>query len=264
MAWRFVTVEKKDRIAVIRFERGDDANALSFDLIRELTEAARSFEDDTETSAIILSSRGPNFTLGFDLNDALTERRGDLSLAEKRVLWQLGPKLCRAFENLEPMTLAAIEGWCVGGGVALVVACDLRVIGRGAHMYVSEIERGMNMAWQSVPRITALVGPARAKRAIVMAERIDAQTSVDWGLADEIAPDGEVFDRAMTMAQRIASLPPVQVRMCKRGINTAAHALSDAVSYMDVDQFMLALTSEDYAEGVESFMEKRPPRYTGR
>jgi len=97
-----------------------------------------------------------------------------------------------------------------------------------------------------------------------MAGRLDARTSVDWGLADEIAPDGAVLDRALAMAERIASLPPVQVRMCKRGINAAAHALSDAVSYMDVEQFMLALTSDDYAEGVQSFMEKRPPHYTGR
>ena len=162
------------------------------------------------------------------------------------------------------MTFCAIEGWCVGGGGALAVATDIRIMGESARLYVPEIERGMNMSWQSVPRFVNLVGPARAKRIVVMAEKIDAARALDWGFADEVVADGRTFDKAMEMAERVATLPPVQVRMCKQDVNAAAHALNHAVSHMDFDQFMLAQSSEDYAEGVQSFLEKRPPRYTGR
>ncbi|MFX6743372.1 enoyl-CoA hydratase/isomerase family protein, partial [Acinetobacter baumannii] len=82
--------------------------------------------------------------------------------------------------EIEAFTVAAIEGWCVGGGVALAVSLDLRVVGRGATLYVPEIERGMNMSWGSLPRLVNLVGPAKAKRIVVLAERIDATRAVSW------------------------------------------------------------------------------------
>jgi enoyl-CoA hydratase len=256
-----VQLERRGRIAVIRFDLGDGKNALSRQIMRDLTAAARGFEDDTETSAIILAGSAEVFTLGFDLREATPE---PLGLAERRQLQALGPRLCRAWEALEPMTFCAIEGWCVGGGVALASALDIRVAGAGARFYVPEIERGMNMSWQSVPRLVALMGPARTKRLTVMAERIDAERARDWGLVDEVAPAGAAFDRAMAMAERVAGLPPVQVRMCKEGVNAASAALHHAVSVMDRDQFLLAAQSDDYREGVRAFLEKRPPQYRGR
>lgn len=256
-----VTIERRGRIAIVRFDTGDGKNALSRQVMRDLTSAARSFEDDTETSAIVLAGAAEVFTLGFDLREA---KLADIGLAERRHLQALGPRLCRAWEALEPMTFCAIEGWCVGGGVALVVALDLRIAGAGARFYVPEIERGMNMSWQSVPRLVALAGPARTKRLTVMAERIDARRAQEWDLVDEIAPTGGAFDTAMAMAERVAALPPVQVRMCKEGVNAASTALHHAVSFMDRDQYALAASSEDYREGVRAFLEKRPPNYTGR
>jgi enoyl-CoA hydratase/carnithine racemase len=255
-----VRIERQGRIAVIRFDRGDGKNAISRQLMRDLTAAARSFEDDTETSAIVLAGAADVFTLGFDLREASP---GGMRLAERRQLQALGPRLCRAWETLEPMTFAAVEGWCVGGGVALVAALDLRLAGADARFYVPEIERGMNMSWQSVPRLVALMGPSCTKRLTVMAERIDATRARDWGLVDEVASAGGAFAAAMAMAERVASLPPVQVRMCKEGVNAAATALHHAASFMDRDQYALAAGSEDYREGVRAFLEKRPPRYTG-
>lgn len=259
-----VTVEKRGRVATVRFDCGDGKNALSQALMRELTAAARSFEEDIETSAIVLAGAQTVFTLGFDLKDKAPQRAAASGLAARRKALQVGPRLCRAFEELEPMTIAAIEGYCVGGGAALAVACDLRVMAEDATIYVPEIERGMNMSWQSVPRFVNLVGPARTKRIVVMAERIDAVRALAWGLVDEVAPRGGTLARALGMAERIASLPPVQVRMCKQGVEVAAKALNHAVSFMDGDQYALAQSSEDFREGVKSFLEKRPPRYTGR
>lgn len=260
---QYVHIEHQDRIAIVSFDRGIAANPLSYQLMRELTEAARSFEDDHQTSAIILRGGSDNFSLGFDLKDPEVVRMNDATLAERRMVVATGRRMCQAWEDLQPLTISAMEGWCVGGGVALAVATDLRVISRSGRMYVPEVERGMNMSWGSVPRITNLVGPARAKRIIVLAEQMDAEKAVHFGLADELADAGSTFDQAMQLAERAAAMPPVALRMCKRDINAYANALATVASHGDYDDFALASGSQDGEEGRKSFLEKRPPRFTG-
>ena len=260
---KYVTIEKKGRIAVVRFDRGFAANALSMELMQELTEAARSFDDDFETSAVILTGRPDHFTMGADLKDPGMAELRDAGLAKKRLGLMTGARMCRAWEEIQALTISAIEGWCVGGGVALSVALDLRIIGKSSGMYVPEIERGMNMSWGSVPRITNLVGPARAKRIVVLAEKVMADRAVDWGFADEAVEDGTSLDVAMQMAERAASLPPVALRMCKQDINAYANALAHVSSHSDYDQYALAQSGDDYQEGIQAFLEKRDPVYTG-
>lgn len=259
-----VEIEKRGRVAIVRFDRGDRANALSTELLRQLTAAARSFDDDAQTSAIVLTGPAHVFTNGADLKDPERAQLREASFAQRRLQMQLGGKMCRAWEELEPITIAAVEGWCVGGGTALAVACDLRVAASSARFYVPEIERGMNLSWGAVPRLVHLVGPARTKRLIVLSEKIDAERAQDWGLIDEVCAPGNALEAALALAERAASMPPVQVRMIKQSVNAAAFALDRAVSHADFDQFALASASEDFAEGTRAFLEKRPPRYTGR
>ena len=258
-----VEIRREGRVAVVSFDRGAPANPLSYALMRELTAAARSFDDDHETSAIVLRGRADNFCMGFDLKDPETARLHDATLAERRLALMTGARMCKAWEDLQPLTVACIDGWCVGGGVALAVATDLRVVAQSSGLYVPEIERGLNMSWGSVPRITNLVGPARAKRVIVLAEKIMAARALDWGLADEIAPDGDALDAALELAGRAAAMPPVALRMCKQAINAYANALALTASHADYDQFALAQGGADAAEGVAAFLEKRAPRFTG-
>ncbi len=260
---KYVSITRKDRIATIRFDRGTRANPLSYEMMRELTDAARSFEDDPKTSAIILMGRDDTFSMGFDLNDPQTEIMRNATLSERRIMLQTGTRMCQAVQNLAPLTICAIEGWCVGGGVALSVCTDLRIMGQSAGFYVPEIERGLNMSWGSVPRITNLIGPARAKRVIVLAEKIMAERAITWGIADEAVPDGKTMDAALEMAERAASLPPVALRMCKQDIDAYANALAHVASHSDYDAFALSQDSADAAEGISAFLEKRTPRFTG-
>jgi enoyl-CoA hydratase/carnithine racemase len=259
-----VTVEKADRIARVRFDRGDPANSLSFAIMRELTTVAHDLADDPDLCAVVLTGRADNFCLGMDLKDEEVVKSATAGLAERRVALKTGPRMCRAWEELDPLTIVAIEGWCVGGGVALAVSCDLRIIGSGGHFYVPEVERGFNMSWGSVPRITNLVGPAKAKRIVVLAEKLDAARAVDWGVVDEAVPDGTAAEAALEMARRAAALPPNGVRLCKAAINAHANALNATASHADMDQFALTQNSEDCAEGLRAFLGKRDPVFTGR
>lgn len=260
----WVHLERQERIAIVRFDRGQVANTLSMALMRELTAVAQALSDDPTLCAVVLTGRADNFCMGMDLRDDEAVRAATAGLAERRALLRAGPRMCRAWEELEALTIIAVEGWCVGGGVALAVSCDLRIMGAGGHMVVPEVERGFNMSWGAVPRITNLIGPARAKRTVVLAEQLDAARAERWGLVDEVVPDGQALAAALQLARRAAALPPNGVRLCKSAINAHANALNASTSHADLDQFALAQGSQDCAEGVSAFLEKRAAVFTGR
>src|SRR5215213_2463449 len=254
----FVKIEKglgpEGRIAVVRFDRGDGINAMSPEALRQLTDAARSFEDDGETSVVVLTGGAKSFTAGFDLKDPEGRARKSMDLGALRRHLKLGPRLTRAWQDMEQITIGAIEGFCVGGGVALAVALDFRVMARDAHLRVPEIGLGMNMSWQSVPRMLHLMGPARTKQAVILADhRITAAEAYEWRLVEEVAEPGMAF------AAKVAAQPPLSVAMTKLTVNRLAHALDDLAGHMDVDQFALASMSEDHKEGVAAFLERRKP-----
>jgi len=265
----FVTIEKglgpEGRIAVVRFDRGDGINALSPEAMRQLTQAARSFEDDGNTSVVVLTGGPRAFSAGFDLKDPEGRSRKSMDLGSLRRHLKLGPRLSRAWQEMEQITIGAIEGFCIGGGVALAVALDFRVMARDAHLRVPEIGLGMNMSWQSIPRMLHLMGPARTKQAVILADqRIGATEAYAWGLVEEVADPGTAFDAAMTLAAKMAAQPPLSVAMTKLTVNRLTHALDDLASHMDVDQFALASLTEDHKEGVAAFLERRKPRFRGR
>jgi len=165
--------------------------------------------------------------------------------------------------GLQPGERVLVTG--IGGGVALAVALDFRVMAGNAHMRVPEIALGMNMSWQSVPRMLHLMGPARTKQAVILADqRISAQEAYEWRLVEQVADPGKAFEAAMTLAEKVAVQPPLSVAMTKLTVNRLAHALDDLASHMDVDQFALASLSEDHKEGVAAFLERRKPKFRGR
>ncbi len=173
--------------------------------------------------------------------------------------------MCRAWYEMEHVTIAAIEGFCIGGGVALAVSLDFRVCGRSTHFRIPEVELGMNMSWGSVPRLLQLMGPARTKQAVILAsDRISSAQAEKWGLVEEVVDDGQAFASAMTLAEKIAAQPPIPVIMTKTSVNRLAGALDDAAAQMDRDQYALTNTSDDFREGVAAVVEKRKPRFRGR
>jgi enoyl-CoA hydratase len=255
-----LAIDVQDRIAIVRFDRGDSVNALSLAAMRQITDAGRRFAGDPAISAVILAG-ARNFSMGADLKDP--ERGAASGLSKRRIALRAGPEMCEAWERVDALTICAIEGWCVGGGAALAAAFDLRVMGASARLYVPEVARGMNMSWGSVPRLTALVGPARAKRIVALCEKVDAGTALAWGLCDAVAEDGQALARALEFARVAATLPPTALKMVKRDVTEAALAHSRITARQDMDAFALTSLSEDYAEGVQSFLEKRPPKFTG-
>ncbi len=258
-----VSITREGRTAIVRFDTGRAANALSQKLMRELRAAAESFHAAPDISTVILTGRADNFSLGADLKDPEGNDARKAGLAERRILIRNGPDMCEAWEKIDALTICAIEGWCVGGGAALAAFCDLRVMADNAHFYVPEVERGMNMSWASIPRFVALIGPARTKRLAALCEKIDAATALQWGLADHVVPQGNALAKARAIAAEVARLPPTALKMVKADVNIAALALAKATAHRDLEAFALMQGTEDFREGVKAFFEDRDPDFSG-
>jgi enoyl-CoA hydratase/carnithine racemase len=250
------------RIATVVLDRGDARNALSLKAMQALIDAASYLAADTDVHVIILTGQGA-FTAGADLKDPDRAALRSRTRLEQRQSLKLGPDMCAAWENLEQITIAAIEKYCIGGGVALAVACDHRIAAEDAHFRLPEIPLGMNMSWQTNPRTVALVGPSRAKQFTILGEPVSANAALDWGLIDEVTAPGETLSAAQALADRYASVPPIALRMTKQAINIAANPLGLATSYMDRDQFAYASTTSDQSEAIAAFLEKRDPAFKG-
>jgi len=257
-----VSLTMADGVARVTLMRGDRFNALGRETLTGLRDVARALRTDTRAHAVIVSG-DPVFTAGADLKDAGLRARDTMSLLEKREVLRLGPDMCDAWEALDQVTIAAIEGFCIGGGVALAAACDFRVMARSSYMRLPEVPLGMNMSWHTIPRLVALVGPARAKHLTLFGEKLSAADALAQGLADQVSDDGAAMTAAEGLAAKAAALPPVAARIAKRAIVQAASSLSSATSYADLDQYALASTTDDHKEAVAAFLEKRTPVFRG-
>ncbi|MCB1646246.1 MAG: enoyl-CoA hydratase/isomerase family protein [Pseudomonadales bacterium] len=252
----YVTVERGGPVAIVRFDRKKNLNAFDGQLILELTEVARSFHDDLSTRAVILTGSKDYFSAGADIQDMAARNTSTATDMEKRQTYFRGVRLCEAWEAMPQITIAAMERLAVGAGVALPLACDWRVLGKSAYLYVPEVKIGLNLQWGALPRLINLVGPARAKRICIMCEKMDAATALDWGLVDALAEDGATLDKAMEMAEVVVTMPQVAVTMVKQAVNATTHALNFATSFADADQSQLTALSQDAGQARDKFNTK--------
>lgn len=257
----YIQIIYTDHIAEIVVSRPDKRNALSAELMLALTQIARDHHDRSDVRVLIL--RGlPVFSAGADLRDPDLRRSGLTRLEQRRVM-RLGLNMCSAWKALEQPTIAAIEGYAIGGGLALAVSCDWRIMARDAHLRLPEVPLGMNMSWQSNPALVALIGPARAKHLVILGESVDSETAFSWGLVDMLVDSGDCGNFARSLADRVSALPPIPVQMSKRAIDISAAPLAGATSFMDIDQYAYTAETDDRREAIKAYFEKREPHYRG-
>ncbi|MBN1571834.1 MAG: enoyl-CoA hydratase/isomerase family protein [Deltaproteobacteria bacterium] len=263
MNYKYLKVEEEGVLAVVRLYRHEKKNALSTDLIEELLVLAGEFDQRSDITTIILTGSNGFFSAGVDLTDPKIYEIFSAPISARRKMIDFGPKMCKAWESLDQITIGAIEGFCIGGGVSLVSSLDFRVMAESSYIRVPEISLGMNMSWATLPRLVHLVGPARAKEIVIFAERVYGKDAYDWGFAQRLCPDGKAINEAKKIAGKVSKMPPVPVMMTKQTINALTTALDRTASYMDTDQYILSIMTEDFKEGVAAFMEKRDPKFKG-
>ena len=152
-------LERDGNVVTVTIDRPAARNAMDGALMDSLTEVARQLRRDPTVRAVILTGQAEFFSAGVDLQMSSSRSAASASLLELRSAVAAGPDMCQAWEDIEAVTIVAIEGFCVGGGLALALSCDFRIMGEGSFVRLPEVPLGMNMSWRSLPRLTALVGP---------------------------------------------------------------------------------------------------------
>jgi len=264
MTYQHLLLERKGHIAVVRLNRPDALNALSWDLMAEIEQVAAGFHDDHQTRVVIFSGNGKHFSCGADLKDPhnpLADPK--TSRLNKLRRLKLGPKMIRSVYEINQITIAAVNGVALGGGACIASACDFRIGADNCRVGYPEVGLGMNLHWVSLPLLVHLVGPSRAKEMIILAKQVDADTLLRWGFLDSMVPADQLPAEALNLAQSYAAMPPLAAQMAKQSVNAITSALNQSIMHMDTDQFLLTVSSDDHQEAIRAFFEKRDGYFTG-
>jgi enoyl-CoA hydratase len=254
--YRQLKLSSDGRLARVTLERSDRRNAFSAELMREMIAAAAELAARRDLDAVIVSGSGGVFSAGADLKDA-TRWAGGAPLLEQRETSGLGGRMARAWEELPQITIAAIEGYAIGGGLAFSVALDWRVLARDAFVSLPEISLGIPLTWGTLPRLVNLVGPARAKRLAILCERVGAADALAMGLVDELCEPGGALQAAAELAAKVLDKPKHSVLMTKETVNAYASLGAHAVSHMAPDQLELAAASPESRAARDAALKRR-------
>lgn len=245
MSYQHLSLDIAGRQATVRLARPEARNAMSQALMRELLDVARALLDRSDVDVVLLTGDDRCFSAGADLRDASRWADVDGSLVAQREVSALGYRLCKAWEDLPQITIVAIEGYAVGGGLALALACDWRVMADDAFVSLPEISLGIPLTWGAIPRLVSLLGPARAKRLTILCERVPTGPALAMGLIDYAAPNGQALRCAQDVAAQVLAMPAAAVRMSKETVNAVATALHHSAGHMAHDQIALASASAE-------------------
>jgi enoyl-CoA hydratase/3-hydroxyacyl-CoA dehydrogenase len=258
VTYETITVEVDGRVGWLTLDRPHRMNTVTVDMLDEIETAIEAFEDDDEVRVVLVSGAGDRaFSTGADAsafrpNDGL----GSMALSET------GQRVYGRLESSSLPVVAAIDGYCLGGGMELATACDLRIASDRSTFGQTEHNLGLLPGWGATQRLRHVVGEGRAKEIIFTADHYDAETMADYGFLNEIVPAGEFEERAEEFAREIASGPPIAQELTKDAM-LAGRDDTEAGLATEAKAFGLVMTTDDVMEGVAAFTEDREPEFEG-
>lgn len=260
MEFKSVIYEKSDGIATIMLNRPDALNAFSKEVIQEVLNALADSENDDSIRVLVLTGAGEKaFSAGADIK-AMT----GMNALKARELSLTGEKLCLALENSGKPVIAALNGYALGGGLEVAMACDFRIASENARMGQTEINIGLIPGWGGTQRLTRLVGTTKAKELVLTGKMIDAKTAEQLGLVNMVVPADKFREAVRQFALDLASKAPVAIRVAKALINKGADVSLVSALALEREGFGVVASTEDLQEGVRAFTEKRKPTFRGR
>jgi enoyl-CoA hydratase len=248
------------RVGIATFNRPKALNALDTRTIRELGELLSAVEADASLQALVLTGGGEKaFVAGADIAEMSA-----LTPLEARRFAEAGQRTFERLEALSIPTIAAVNGFALGGGCELAMACDLVYASERAKFGQPEVNLGVIPAFGGTQRLQRRVGPARAMEMILTGDMADAATAKAWGLALDVLPPEKLLDHALAQARKIASKGPAAVAAAKRILRATAAPRLAAGQLMEAEAFGVLFGTEDGREGLAAFVAKRPAQFKGR
>lgn len=259
MSYRNLLRQDEGGVAVVTVNRPEKLNALDEATIGELHACFAALAAAPEVRAVVLTGAGEKaFVAGADVAEL-----SRLSGPELERLAERGQALMWRIENLGKPVLAAVNGYALGGGFEIALACDVIVAAENAKFGLPEAKLGLLPGGGGTQRLARLVGAGIAKRLIFSGETIDAARAYELNIASEIAPKGEAVNAALALAEKILANGQLAVRMAKRVIDEGLEASLPTALSLEMDATAHLFVSDDKREGIQAFVEKRPPRFTG-
>ncbi|TMA27192.1 MAG: enoyl-CoA hydratase/isomerase family protein [Deltaproteobacteria bacterium] len=257
MAYQNIYVDREGPLAIITVNRPKSLNALNSQTLRELTQAVR---DNADQRALILTGAGDKaFVAGADISEM-----APMTPWSAREFSELGHVVTALLEDIPCATIAAVNGYALGGGLELAVACDMIFASENARLGLPEVSLGVTPGFGGTQRLVRLVGKLRAKEMIFTAEMIDARTALDIGLVNAVLPPDRLLAHCKQVAEKIATRGPLAVARAKRLVERGYDMPLRAANRQEAESFALLFDTEDRREGMRAFIEKRSPRFTGK
>ncbi|SFR04560.1 enoyl-CoA hydratase/isomerase family protein [Desulfoscipio geothermicus] len=259
MDFKFLIYEKEGYVSRVTLNRPKVLNALNSEVFDEIGRAMDLAAADDGVHAVVITGGEKVFAAGADI--------AEMATADPVSVYKFGETAQGALnkvENLPKPVIAAINGYALGGGCELALACDIRIAGESAKIGLPEINLGIFPGAGGTQRLPRLVGAARAKELMFTGDMIDAARAEKIGLVNQVVPDGEVLSTAVKLAARMAQKGAVAMAMLKTAINQGL--ATDLASGLNIERqcFSLLFATEDQKEGMQAFMEKRKPEFKGR
>lgn len=251
--------ENQDGIAVITMNRPKALNALNQETLDELNQLADMLAKDSSVQVVILTGSGDKaFLAGADI-----AQMQSMSAIEGRNFGKLGQAVFNKLENLPQPVIAAVNGFALGGGCELAMACDIRIASEKAKFGQPEVTLGITPGFAGTQRLPRLVGKGRAKQLLYTGDVIDAMEAYRIGLVNVVVPAEELMTAAKAMAQKIQSRAAVAVQLCKAAVNEGLDTDLETGTAYEAEVFGLCFATADQKEGMAAFVEKRKAQFTG-
>lgn len=254
-----ILVEKNNGVATITINRPDKLNALNSQVHLEGVSALEDLKDDEGVRVVVITGAGEkSFIAGADISEF-----ADKTPVTQRAVFQ-NKTLFNSIDSFPKPVIAMINGFCLGGGCELSLACDIRIASENAKIGQPEINLGIIPGGGGTQRLTRLIGEGKSMELILTGDMIDAQTALDLGLVNHVFTAEELEEKTMKMAGKIATKSPIALQMGKEAVKTASKSNLDEGLKREIDLFAICFSSEDKEEGVSAFLEKRKPEFKGR
>ena len=257
-----IIAETTAGIGYLKLNQPEKHNAISYSMWVAISEVMKSFRDDDRVRVVVMSGEGGRaFSAGADISEFSKNRSTE---AQIEVYEAAGRAAYEAITHCPKPVIAQIEGYCVGGGLAVAMCADLRIATDDSRFGIPAAKLGLGYSYKSLRPLVDLVGPTHAKEILFTARRFTAPEAQRMGLVNQVLPRGEIGAFVQDYAQTIAANAPLTVKACKTVIAELARDPADRDTALCEQVVDACFASEDYKEGRAAFMEKRAPRFTGR
>lgn len=258
-SYETLLLERRDRVALITINRPDKRNALNIKTREEGAALLAELQADASVAVVVFTGAGDKaFIAGADI----AEFAGRTAMTQRDVM--TGRSLFTAIDTFPKPVIAMVNGYCLGGGCELALACDIRVASEHASFGQPEINLGIIPGGGGTQRLTRLVGEGKAMELILTGEIIDAQTALAIGLVNHVFPADQLEPKTMAIANRIADKSPIALKLAKEAVKLASRSTLDEGLRREIDLFALCFSTADKDEGVKAFLEKRKPAFKGK